>query len=128
MNLMFGNNILMSEKSLDFLWAKQQVTLNNLSNIDTPNYKARYVTFEEAYQKQLQLAASTKNTRQTRNIIEGARYTVNKKEGTSERADGNNVNADTEEVELARAGLQYQYVLNAINSDLTRLRTVITGQ
>ena len=29
---------------------------------------------------------------------------------------------------MARAQLQYQYVLNAVNSDFSRLRSVIKGQ
>lgn len=127
MNLMFGNSISMGAKSLEFLWAKQQVISHNLTNIDTPNYKAKYVTFEDAYRTRLQMARAAEDTKETRSIIENSRYTINEKSDSSYRLDGNNVNADTEEVEAARATLQYQYVLQAINSDFTRLRTVIKG-
>ena len=43
---LFGNSISMAEKSLDFLWAKQQIISYNIANVDTPGYKAKYVTFE----------------------------------------------------------------------------------
>lgn len=127
MNLMFGNSISMSAKSLEFLWAKQVVIAKNLSNVDTPGYKSKYVTFEDEYQNRLKLARATHSAEKTRGIIENSGYTVSEKD-SSARLDENNVNADAEEVEMARAQLQYQYVLNAINSDFTRLRTVITGQ
>ncbi len=127
MNLMFGNTISMGAKSLEFLWAKQQVIAHNLTNIDTPHYKAKYVTFEDAFKNRLQLARAVGDKKETRNIIENSSYTVNEKSDSSYRLDGNNVNADTEEVEATRAYLQYQYMLQAINNDFTRLRTVIKG-
>ena len=127
MNLMFGNSISMTSKSLDFLWAKQLTIAHNLSNVDTPGYKSKYVTFEDEYQNRLKLARATGNASRTRSIIENSFYTVNETE-SSARLDDNNVNADAEEVEMARAQLQYQYVLNAMNSDFTRLRGVIKGQ
>lgn len=128
MNLMFGNSIAMSSKSLEFLWAKQVTIAHNLTNVDTPGYKSKYVTFEDEYQKRLKLArAAGSNASKTRSVIENSSYTINENE-SSARLDENNVNADAEEVEMARAQLQYQYVLQAINSDFSRLRSVIRGQ
>jgi len=127
MNYMFGNSISMSQKSLEFLWAKQVVISQNLTNMDTPGYKAKYVTFEDVYQNRLKLARAAKTPAQTRSIIENSYYSINEKD-SSARLDENNVNADAEEVEMARAQLQYQYVMNAVNSDFSRLRSVIKGQ
>lgn len=127
MNLMFGNSISMTSKSLEFLWAKQLTIANNLANVDTPGYKSKYVTFEDEFQNRLKLASASGNVARTRGIINNSYYTVNETE-SSARLDENNVNADAEEVEMARAQLQYQYVLNAINSDFSRLRSVIRGQ
>ena len=127
MNYMFGNSISMSQKSLEFLWAKQVVISQNLTNVDTPGYKAKYGTFEDVYQNRLKLARAAKTPAQTRSIIENSYYSINEKD-SSARLDENNVNADAEEVEMARAQLQYQYVLNAVNSDFSRLRSVIKGQ
>ena len=127
MNYMFGNSISMSQKSLEFLWAKQVVISQNLTNVDTPGYKTKYVTFEDVYQNRLKLARAAKTPAQTRSIIENSYYSINEKD-SSARLDENNVNADAEEVEMARAQLQYQYVLNAVNSDFSRLRSVIKGQ
>ncbi len=127
MNLMFGNTISMGAKSLEFLWAKQKVISENMTNIDTPNYKAKYVTFEDEFRNRLQLARATGSNQSTRDIIENSYYTVHVKENSSDRLDRNNVDGDAEEVEATRAYLQYQYVLQAVNNDITRLRTVIKG-
>lgn len=125
MNGIFGNGIMLSEKSLDYLWYKQSVTLHNIANSETPGYIAKYVTFEDAYRDKL-LAASGDRS-EVRDAISRARWTVKESETESTRIDGNNVVADAEQAELTRAGLQYQYVIQSLNSDITRLSTVIKG-
>lgn len=121
---MFGNTLLMSQKSLDFLWAKQGATLANIANNDTPGYKAKTVTFEELFRKQL-MAAQDVGSERVRDTLNRSRYSVSESDTESARMDGNNVNTDVESVELARTTLQYQYVINAFNSDVTRLRTAL---
>lgn len=128
MNRIFGNSMFMSEKSLDFLWKKQTVTMNNLANVDTPGYKAQYVTFEEMFQSQLKAASTSGKSENVADAIHNALYQVHNTATESARLDGNNVNTDSENVELTRAALQYQYVLSSINSDINRLRTVIKAQ
>lgn len=126
MNTIFGNNISMAEKSLDYLWSKQQITMNNIANVDTPGYKAQYVTFEDEFRKRL-LANKNGTSTEIGNAIGNSRYYLQNTNEKSTRLDGNNVNMDTENVELARTTLQYQYELNALNGDISRLRTIIKG-
>lgn len=128
MNGIFGNSMLMSQKSLDFLWKKQQVTSNNIANVDTPGYKAKYVTFEEMFRSKLNAAGTTGNSENIRKTIQNSTYQIHNTNTESARLDGNNVNQDSEQVELTRTALQYQYTINSVNSDLNRLRAVIKGQ
>ena len=125
---MYGNTIGMMERSLDFLWTKQGVTTNNIANVDTPGYKSNYVTFEETFQRRLAAASGTGDRRQMQQAITGASTVIHETTGETARLDENNVNADAEMVELTRTALQYQYGLNSVNSDITRLRTAIKGQ
>ncbi|WP_333650816.1 flagellar basal body rod protein FlgB [Lacrimispora sp.] len=126
MNGIFGNSISMAEKALGHLWSRQQVTLNNIANVETPGYKARYVTFEDEFRRRLQTGRQGAGTsRDMGNIINSSRYFIHDTKNESARMDGNNVNLDVENVELARTNLQYQYQLNALNSEVSRLRTVI---
>ena len=48
MDFLSTNSFLMMEKSMGFLWTKQAAILDNISNAETPNYKAKVVTFEES--------------------------------------------------------------------------------
>lgn len=127
-NGFWGNSISMVAKSLDYLWEKQGAISNNLSNVDTPGYKSKYVTFEENYQSRLKAAMETGNRTQIQKAISGAQTSVQESKSESSRLDGNNVNADIQLIEMSRTALQYQYGLSSINSDIARLRTAIKGQ
>jgi len=54
----YGNGVQMTEKVLDFLWNRQNVTLNNIANVDTPGFKSQYVTFEKELQNRIRTAVS----------------------------------------------------------------------
>lgn len=127
MNL-FGNNIDLATKSMEYLWGKQQITLQNLANVDTPGYKSKYVTFEDEFRTRLQNASMARDSEKMEDAISGSHFVVHDTEDESTRLDESNVNADVESVELSRATLQYMYTAQAITSDIARLRTVITGQ
>lgn len=127
MNL-FGNNIDLASKSMEYLWGKQQITLQNLANVDTPGYKSKYVTFEDEFRTRLRNASMAKDGEKMEDAISGSHFIVHDTEDESTRLDESNVNADVESVELSRATLQYMYTAQAITSDIARLRSVITGQ
>lgn len=122
-----SNALLMMEKSLDFLWTKQTAILDNLANVETPNYKTKYVTFEETFRSRLQAAAGG-NASDLRETIDGAQATVHVAENESARMDENGVDATEQSIELARNALQQQHVMNAISDDLALLRAAIRGQ
>ena len=127
MNL-FGNNIALASKSMEYLWGKQQITLQNLANVDTPGYKSKYVTFEDEFNTRLKQASLTRDDEKIADDIEGSHLVVHDTGEESARLDENNVDADVESVELSRATLQYMYTAQAITSDIARLRLVIKGQ
>ena len=60
MSGMYGNGIGLTEKVLDYLWGRQNITLNNIVNVDTPGFKAQYVTFEEELAKKIQTGGRPK--------------------------------------------------------------------
>lgn len=127
MNL-FGNNIALASKSMEYLWGKQQITLQNLANVDTPGYKSKYVTFEDEFNTRLKQASLTRDDEKIADAIEGSHLVVHDTGEESARLDENNVDAVVESVELSRATLQYMYTAQAITSDIARLRLVIKGQ
>lgn len=131
MNSIYGNSILLSTKALDYLWEKESVISNNLANVETPGYKAKYITFEDELKSRLDALASDGEEVQSDKVahaIQNSTYQIHESKDESSRLDGNNVNADVELMEMTRTALQYQYILNSVSSDVTRLNTVIKGQ
>ena len=123
----FGNTIQMSQKALDYLWKKQEITMDNIANISTPGYKAKEISFQDTFRNKLKAATQTGDANDVRAAIRDSDYTVYER-SDSARVDGNGVNVDVEYTELSRTALQYQYLLQSVNSDITRLRTAIKGQ
>lgn len=121
MERLFSNSVYTAEKLADYLWEKQKVTLNNIANGSTPGYKAQYVTFEDELRQKLHSGKAS----EIRNSITNSRIRVETKKDESTKLDGNNVNVDVEEVELASTTIQYQYALRSVTDDLARLRSVI---
>lgn len=122
-----NNSMRMMERSMEFLWAKQTALLDNIANVETPNYKPKLVTFEENFQAQLEAADHGRNkaTKQAmRKVIDNAGWQVEKIEETTRR-DENGVNLTEQMSELVRNTYQMQYVYRSINSDISALRTAI---
>lgn len=125
---MTSNSFLMMEKTMGFLWQRQSTILNNIANAETPNYKAKDVTFEEVFRRQLTGAAGTTRPRAAVRGALDSSFAVTRDANESTRMDGNGVNATEESLELARTGYQMQYMIQSINTDLGALRTAIRGQ
>lgn len=124
MSAIYGNGIAMNEKVLDYLWARQSVSLNNIANVDTPRFKSQYITFEEELANRISSANEYKRApkRAVSHAIDSSHAQMHVTWDESSRLDGNNVDMDQEQVEVVRTAYEYQYILNSINNDITRLR------
>lgn len=128
MDFLADNSLLLLERSMSFLWAKQTAILDNITNAETPGYKAKVVTFEESLRAKLEDAlGGPKPGHAVREALSEAGPAVVTAE-ESARADGNGVNLTEQNVELVRNAYQLQYVMSAINSDLAALRSAVRGQ
>jgi flagellar basal-body rod protein FlgB len=119
----------MMEKSLGFLWTKQAAIMDNISNAETPNYKTKVVTFEETLKDQLEkatkLSSGTSTTKSAvRNVLENSQVKVTEQQ-VSTRMDENGVNVTEQSTEMIRNAYQLQYLMKAMNTDLSVLRTAI---
>ena len=128
-----SNSMLMLERAAQFQWTKIGAISDNVVNVDTPNYKAKYVTFEEALRSSIQQAAAQSrlgsgSLGSVRAAISAAQPTVHEAELESARMDENGVNMAEQQVELTRTGYQMQHIYRAINSDMSRLMIAIRGQ
>lgn len=128
MDYFSSNSMLLMERSMGYLWTKQAAISDNIANAETPDYKAKIVTFEENLREKLEQAMSSGTPRRsTREALEDARFAVVTTQ-ESTRMDDNGVNVTEQMVELVRNAYQLQYVMNAISTDLNTLRTAISGK
>lgn len=113
---------------MQFLWTKQTTINNNIVNAETPGYKTKVVTFEEAFDARLRAAAKGSSSPVTdmRKAIMGSFTTVRDAQETT-RMDDNGVNVTEQNVELSRTTYQQQFVMDAINSEISLLRLAIRG-
>ena len=130
-----SNSMLMLERAAQFQWTKIGAISDNVVNVDTPNYKAKYVTFEEALRSSIQQAASGRaapgqksTVGAIRAAIAGSSPVVHTAELESARMDENGVNLAEQQLELTRTGYQIQHIYRAFSSDMSRLMTALRGQ
>ena len=122
----YGNSVSLDERTLDLLWERQNITMNNIANVDTPNYKARFITFENALARSIK--ANEVTSRPEPNInkaITHSNVAVHRTANETMRLDGNNVDMDQEQVQLAKTTYEYQYMVQSISNELSRLRSAV---
>ena len=129
MDILTSNSALLLEKSVGFLWTKQAAILDNIANAETPNYKAKVVTFEESIRSRLEQAAVRPEgaKESVRDILGDPEVTVFEAR-EQERMDDNGVDTTEQMVELIRNAYQQQYVYQAINKHYAMLSKAIRGQ
>ena len=129
MDFLSSNSQLLMEKSMSYLWAKQAAILDNIANAETPEYKAKVVTFEESIRTQLEEAASRPQGagKAVRDILEDSGFTVFEAQEQT-RMDDNGINVTSEMTEMTRNAYQQQYLYQAINKHYGLLRMAVRGQ
>ena len=134
-DLLSTNSMKLMEKSMEYLWTKQAAHLDNIANAETPGYQVKTVTFEEQFQQRLDRALREQNKtgqlgklgrKRAAAIIEESKWEVWEDEEIT-RMDKNGVNITEQMVEMSRTAFQQQYLFQAVTSDITTLRTAITG-
>lgn len=105
--------------ALTGLAQRQRVISNNISNVETPGYRAGRVQFESA------LRSAVASGRSPGEIDRLGPVTQLSLEPT--RLNGNNVNLDTETLSNVDTGLRYQLMLRALDGKYSTMRDVIKG-
>lgn len=126
---LFSGTIGNLENSIQYASAKNNVISNNISNVDTPNYKADKVSFKSALENEVsELQAKTTNERHLNFGEEGNRpYRIVKDTSTTYNHNGNNVDIDKEMSELAKNQIYYNSLIDRINGKFSSLQSVIRG-
>jgi flagellar basal-body rod protein FlgB len=93
--------------ALDGLTMRQNVTANNIANVDTPNFRASSVDFETSLQEAI-------SSGQVQDNVQPAVTARTMPTDTPVGANGNNVDLRKEEVAMIQTQYQYQVLGQAI--------------
>ncbi len=128
---MIGSNVYnyinVLNKTANATFVRQQVLMNNLANVSTPDFKRSDITFE----KYLKMELSTDGRLSMDKAIAGvdlenlkASVYVDQSE-LSYRLDGNNVDVDTESSNLAQNQIRYMTLLDSMTQEFSRIKMVL---
>jgi flagellar basal-body rod protein FlgB len=121
------NYVNVLDKAADAAWTRNEVISNNIANVNTPNYKRKDVEFEQYLLAELEGANSATLGEAVANIdldsLNATMYTDSSV--LSYRLDGNNVDIDTENVELASNQLKYQALVQSISNEFSMIKSAM---
>lgn len=128
MNL-FGGTINSLEKGLQYATLKNKTIAQNIANVDTPNYKAKDVSFKQVLQNEETnlISANRTDVRHYDFKITQSESSITSYENFRYRNDGNGVDMDAEQAKLAQNTIYYNALIDRINGKLNTLNTVIKG-
>ena len=121
------NYINVLDKAADASWTRENLIANNIANAQTPGYKRQDIDFQSVLKKELNnfkyMDLDHKMNAVDLTKLNPMVYTDHG--NYSYRLDGNNVDIDTEQVELASEQIKYQALTTSITSEFQRLQTVL---
>lgn len=123
------NYINVLDKAADAANLRNELLSNNIANVDTPNYKRKDINFESILQAELggekSLYQAVKSANEDLSILDPQVYTDNS--SLSYRLDGNNVDIASEEAYLAENQIKYQALVDLMNQEFSRYKTVLSS-
>lgn len=118
------------DKAADASWKRESAISNNIANADTPGYKRQVVEFlicswkrELGSSKYIPLDKKVRGLNSDLSGLDVSTYTDSS--NYSYRLDRNNVDVDTEQVELASEQLRYEMLTTSINEEFNRMKLVL---
>lgn len=115
------------DKAADASWLREATITNNLANVDTPGFKRQDVNFESVLKSELGRSKYENLDQKVKDLhmnhLNATTYTDSS--NLSYRLDGNNVDVDTEQVELASEQLRYTALTDSITQEISRFKSVL---
>jgi flagellar basal-body rod protein FlgB len=126
---LFSNTFRTLEQGLDYSSLKQKTISQNIANVDTPNYKAKDVSFKHAFQQAIQssIRANRTDSRHYEFTSSSSSNSIIIQRNHAYQHNGNSVDIDREMSELAQNQIYYQALADRLNGKFNSLKTVIRG-
>ena len=119
-------------KGLSASWQRNAVIRNNIANVETPGFKASYLEFESLFKRAAEEGGFVGTRTHAKHIpigrgdINDVRPMIFQSRELSMRADGNNVDIESENVRMAQNSIYYNTLMEKLNSEIRRLRLAIS--
>lgn len=101
------------QSALNGLSQRQRAIANNIANVNTPNYHAQRVSFEDSLAKSITTRSRALTPATTARSLEPTRL------------NGNNVNLETETLSNVDTVLRFQFAANAVGGEANSMRTAL---
>ena len=119
------NSVNVLGKAADASWTRNDILANNIANADTPGFKRKDVQFETYLKNAVAGTDSLNETVANIDLNELNCTTYTDQANLSYRYDGNNVDINTENVELAKNQLKYYTLMNSMSQEFSRLKSAL---
>lgn len=121
------NYINVLNKAADASWLREETIANNIANANTPGYKRKDVDFQSVLRSELgNMKYITLDSKIDHTDLRNLNVSTYVDAGNySYRIDKNNVDIDTENVELASEKIRYDALLDSMTNELGRLKSVM---
>lgn len=129
MAISFASAFAGHDKALEFRSARAAVLANNIANSDTPNFKARDISFDSLLSNEsnkLQLAGSNdRHISSSASALqsEGLLY----RNASQPSLDGNNVDMQREQAEYAQNSLQFDTSFMFLDRKISGMKKALIG-
>ncbi|MDD9147070.1 MULTISPECIES: flagellar basal body rod protein FlgB [unclassified Sporolactobacillus] len=114
------------ERAMNGSMAEQNAISQNIANVDTPNYKAQKVVFNDVLNQSMQTNQNNSDNFPLTSADQTGYSTVTDTYGTIQN-NGNNVDIDHEMSDLAQNQLYYQALGQAASNQFQQFNTVLGG-
>ncbi|WP_457743644.1 flagellar basal body rod protein FlgB [Sulfurimonas sp.] len=123
-------------QAMDYRAARQDMISSNIANADTPYYKPRDISFQDAliaqknelYDKEkpkLQMARTNSRDLEPKSESNTVKPTLFFRDGHMARNDGNSVDIDVETTEMSKNSIMFNAIVMANKKDAAIFKSVI---
>lgn len=126
---LFGETITSLERGLNYSSTKGKAISQNIANVDTPHYKAKKVSFKDVFADARSAGIKAYTTEKKHIDFNGSNRQVGVFDMTNfrYRHDGNGVDMDKEQAELAENQIYYNALVDRLNGKFNTLQNVVKG-
>jgi flagellar basal-body rod protein FlgB len=112
---------------MDVAMLRQSVHAQNIANAETPNYRRKYVVFEELLKEASRIRLATTHERHipSSQSLPQAKVEVDKQ--VFYRNDQNGVDVDYEVTQMVANGLRYEVLARLMSKNIEYYNTVLRG-